>query len=275
MLAARCSAQMVTYDISNGENFTKGEFDITCPANSYCMLPNKPGFEIFSFVSTYIDADPMAYRGNTTYYWNDDEYAPGRAPYIRGRGCDGDKCIITCDTGCSCRLGPGTGNAMPGELTQDCTITETLPDASIPDPDELVAFGSASQDPDVIAIRCSGTFIRSCSIAPFSDGYFVSQTNRAGPDYDYAMDFTDCNADDGNFCYIACDPRCSCSETMGNKTGLECAIGTAPPTSAPSMEPAPTPTTPPTSGVTSAGGIMMPLVGGLVTFLLMTTMHEV
>ena len=35
MLAARCSAQMVTYDVSNGEDFTKGEFIVTCPAGSY------------------------------------------------------------------------------------------------------------------------------------------------------------------------------------------------------------------------------------------------
>lgn len=132
---------------------------------------------------------------------------------------------------------------MPGELTQDCTITETLPDASIPRPDELVAFGSASQEPDFIAIRCSGTFIRTCTIAPFSDGYHRKQTGHSTPDYDYAHDFTDCTAaEDGGICYEACDPRCECTETRGDET-MPCTTGTTPPTAAPT----------PTSGGHEAG----------------------
>ena len=239
MLAARCSAQMVTYDISgNGEDFTKGEFHIVCPVGSYCMLPVQPGFEIGpSWTSSHIDLDPTAYLPNSTFYWRD-QREPSPAS-IGGKRCKGDECIITCDSGCSCRLGPGTES--PGELTQDCTITETLPDASIPHPDESVAFGSASQKPDFIAIRCSGTFIRKCTTAPFSDGSYRSRgLPPSDPGYDWGMDYTDCSsADDGGVCYEACDPRCECIETKGNET-MPCATGTAPPTAAPTVAPTPT-----------------------------------
>ena len=241
MLAARCSAQMVTYDVSNGEDFTKGEFIVTCPAGSYCMLPNKPGFESSSYASDRVDLDLTAYPGNATYYWNSPPPQGPSFPDISGKRCRGDECVITCDTGCSCRLGPGTGITVPGEMTQDCNVIETLPDASIPHPDALVAFGSASQEPDFIAIRCSGTFIRKCTKASFSDGSFTSLVSPpADPEYDYAMDFTDCSsADDGGVCYEACDPRCECMETKGNET-MPCATGTAPPTAFPTVAPTPT-----------------------------------
>lgn len=91
MLVAGCSAQMVTYDVSNGEDFTKGEFAVTCPVGSYCMLPIKPGFDFFSWSSDHVAADPTAYPGNATYYWK--SISPsGRPPIpaIRGKRCRGD-----------------------------------------------------------------------------------------------------------------------------------------------------------------------------------------
>ena len=240
MLAARCSAQMVTYDVSNGEDFTKGEFIVTCPAGSYCMLPNKPGFESSSYASDRVDLDLTAYPGNATYYWNSPPPQGPSLPDISGKGCKGDKCVITCDTGCSCQLGPSMGSGISGEMTQDCDVVETLPDASIPRPDELVAFGGASQEPDFIAVRCSGTFIRPCTTAPFSDGSYLSLIGGVDPEYDYAVDFTDCSsADDGGVCYEACDPRCECMESKGNET-MSCATGTALPTAFPTVAPTPT-----------------------------------
>ena len=244
LLIARCSAQMVTYDISNGpDGISGGEFRIVCPPDSYCLLHEDNEFDLFGISRDGIEEDEDRYSPNITYYWND--YIP--IPIFEGLGCSGGDCLITCDDGCTCNIGSNDG-VIANDLTEDCNVVETLPDASIPDPDDLIMYGSASQDPDLIAIRCNGMFIDRCSPVSISDGYFVGQINHAGPDYDYAMDFTDCNADDGKFCYIACDPRCSCSETKGNATGLECAIGTTPPTGAPSMEPTLTPTTPPTSG---------------------------
>ena len=264
LLIARSSAQMVTYDISNGpDGITGGEFQIVCQPDSYCLLHEDNDFTLFGISRDAIEEDEDRYSPNITYYWND--YIS--VPTFEGAGCSGGECLITCDEGCTCNIGPDDG-IIANDLTQDSNIIETLPDASIPNPDDLVMYGSASQDPDSIAIRCNGMFVDRCNPASISDGYFVKQINHGTPDYDYAMDFTDCNDDDGNFCYIACDPRCSCSETKGNETDLVCAIATAPPTVAPTTD-APTPTPPTTSGGGDRAGKSSFIVAASVPFLAM------
>ena len=247
-LAVSASGQMQKFDTS------EGEWKIECPVRSYCLLrvPGaSPPYDPFAWGPTeWMEEDEQRYRGKglATYYWKDvDEAYPA---YLKGNTCrTPDECYAICDNGCVCRKNPDSPEGALGTVDPDsppCTIIETLPDASVIHPSEMVSYESVAQQPEWVELRCEGEFSLCLNSG---DSYFITQKSVAG--YDYAMDLTDCSTAPSDPCFVSCDPRCTCGVTMtdGNVTsGGECTIA-----SPPTPEPTPEPTSAPTPALSSAG----------------------
>ena len=231
LLAHTASAQMVSWNLS------EGEFSIKCEADAYCIFSEGASFGGFDFgPKPLITMDQYRLGPMNTYYFSPNA---GKEASISGIDCMqngtmGTNCFAICDQmKCGCVNDPTNtdfDNAR-NETTEwgglanveSCPIVELFPDATIVSPDTFVVYQSSARQTeediehsDMVSFRCPDQFATCTPMAFIDLDVFAGQVRmEATADMYWARDFTNCTNDraDGT-CYTNCDPRCTCVETF-------------------------------------------------------------